>query len=322
MKKIIFYTAILLCVSCTNSTKNTVESNVFTDERREAIINQSLKTFQHLQYDSMSEDSLLAELSQLRDTLLNAVVNDPNVYFRSTLRALAYIHYKAAIEQDTTLPITEVRKDALLKSQLSDVMYYWYIGNDNQDSLLMEIEFPIDDDNLILAEIYWNKEEAIPPTFSFYVPHEICPDVSDFSVTFANTLTEPLGVIDQITSRQIYNVSDEIQTCFVLDLRNALDRICKSDVMIVQYNKNSDGFMHNFYHFKEKHLDRLVELCDSVYPDKANPIGDDISSKMGQPIKQVINRTTGEVIDLDSTWYLDTVWSEAQNAYILQMKQR
>ena len=44
--------------------------------------------------------------------------------------------------------------------------------------------------------------------------------------------------------------------------------------------------------------------------------------RFGQPIKQVVNQTTGEVFELDSTWYLDTVWSEEYGTYILEITQR
>lgn len=44
--------------------------------------------------------------------------------------------------------------------------------------------------------------------------------------------------------------------------------------------------------------------------------------RYGQPIKQVVNQTTGEVFELDSTWYLDTVWSEEYGTYILEITQR
>lgn len=44
--------------------------------------------------------------------------------------------------------------------------------------------------------------------------------------------------------------------------------------------------------------------------------------RLGQPIKQVVNQTTGEVFELDSTWYLDTVWSEEYGTYILEITQR
>ena len=44
--------------------------------------------------------------------------------------------------------------------------------------------------------------------------------------------------------------------------------------------------------------------------------------RYGQPIKQVVNQTTGEVFELDSTWYLDTVWSEEYGTYILKITQR
>ena len=44
--------------------------------------------------------------------------------------------------------------------------------------------------------------------------------------------------------------------------------------------------------------------------------------RYGRPIKQVVNQTTGEVFELDSTWYLDTVWSEEYGTYILEITQR
>lgn len=44
--------------------------------------------------------------------------------------------------------------------------------------------------------------------------------------------------------------------------------------------------------------------------------------RFGQPVRQVVNQTTGEVFELDSTWYLDTVWSEEYGTYILEITQR
>ncbi len=44
--------------------------------------------------------------------------------------------------------------------------------------------------------------------------------------------------------------------------------------------------------------------------------------RFGQPVKQVVNQTTDEVFELDSTWYLDTVWSEEYGTYILEITQR
>ncbi len=56
---------------------------------------------------------------------------------------------------------------------------------------------------------------------------------------------------------------------------------------------------------------------------KGNPfstVTDEIINGIGQPIKRVENKTTGEVFDFDgdeSTWYLDTAWSEDFGAYYL-----
>lgn len=44
--------------------------------------------------------------------------------------------------------------------------------------------------------------------------------------------------------------------------------------------------------------------------------------RLGHPIKQVVNQTTGKVFELDSAWYLDTVWSDEYNTYILEITQR
>ena len=60
--------------------------------------------------------------------------------------------------------------------------------------------------------------------------------------------------------------------------------------------------------------------------EENNPIEQEQSRheerRLGQPIKQVVNQTTGEVFELDSTWYLDTVWSEEYGTYILKITQR
>ena len=60
--------------------------------------------------------------------------------------------------------------------------------------------------------------------------------------------------------------------------------------------------------------------------EENNPIEQEQSRheerRLGQPIRQVVNQTTGEVFELDSTWYLDTVWSEEYGTYILEITQR
>ena len=67
---------------------------------------------------------------------------------------------------------------------------------------------------------------------------------------------------------------------------------------------------------------RLKAALDEVLSVQIVPMDDDIKSKIGQPIKQMINRKTGDVIELDGTYYLDTVWSENTGSYILDVKQR
>ena len=52
-----------------------------------------------------------------------------------------------------------------------------------------------------------------------------------------------------------------------------------------------------------------------------SPIAEEIINGIGQSVKRVENRTTGETFDFDesgSTWYLDTVWSEEFEAYYLK----
>ena len=52
-----------------------------------------------------------------------------------------------------------------------------------------------------------------------------------------------------------------------------------------------------------------------------SPIADEIINGIGQSVKRVENRTTGGTFDFngsESTWYLDTVWSEEFEAYYLK----
>lgn len=56
-----------------------------------------------------------------------------------------------------------------------------------------------------------------------------------------------------------------------------------------------------------------------------SPVTDEIINKIGQPVKRVENKTSGEVFDFngdESTWYLDTVWSEEFEAYYLTYSKR
>jgi len=68
---------------------------------------------------------------------------------------------------------------------------------------------------------------------------------------------------------------------------------------------------------------RLKATFDKVTSKEVHKakMDDEILNNIGQPIKQVVNKTTGEILDIDSTWYLDTVWSEKYGGYILEMKQ-
>ena len=159
-----------------------------------------------------------------------------------------------------------------------------------------------------------------------------------------------------ITNYEDY-LMDSVRIAFLDSTNNVLDVLYEEEVyvdstnvkggvktMLIPYRYLMQGLSHSFYvdvayktsqgwfsmrgvprvgfDVQIKDCPRLKAALDEVLSVQIVPMDDDIKSKIGQPIKQMINRRTGEVIELDGTYYLDTVWSEELGSYILNVKQK
>lgn len=179
---------------------------------------------------------------------------------------------------------------------------------------------------------------------------------------FANTVLaigkedEHPSALFEITNYEDY-LMDSIRIAFLDSTNNVLDVLYEEEVyvdstnvkggvktMLIPYRYLMQGLSHSYYvdvaykttdgwfamrgvpragfDVQIEDCPRLKAALDEVLSVQAVPMDDDIKSKIGQPIKQMINRKTGEVIELDGTYYLDTVWSEKTGSYILDVKQR
>ena len=159
-----------------------------------------------------------------------------------------------------------------------------------------------------------------------------------------------------ITNYEDY-LMDSIRIAFLDSTYNVLDVLFEEELfvdstnakggvktMLIPYRYLMQGLSHSFYvdvaykttdgwfamrgvpragfDVQIEDCPRLKAALDEVLSVQIVPMDDDIKSKIGQPIKQMINRKTGDVIELDGTYYLDTVWSEKTGSYILDVKQR
>lgn len=138
------------------------------------------------------------------------------------------------------------------------------------------------------------------------------------------------NVLDVLYEEELYvdstNAEDGVKT-MLIPYRYLMQGLSHSLCVEVAYKTSQGWFSMRGvprvgFDVQIKDCPRLKAALDEVLSVQIVPMDDDIKSKIGQPIKQMINRKTGEVIELDGTYYLDTVWSEKTGSYILDVKQR
>lgn len=138
------------------------------------------------------------------------------------------------------------------------------------------------------------------------------------------------NVLDVLYEEEVYvdstNAEDGVKT-MLIPYRYLMQGLSHSFCVEVAYKTSQGWFsMRGLprvgFDVQMEDCPRLKAALDEVLSVQIVPMDDNIKSKIGQPIKQMINRKTGEVIELDGTYYLDTVWSEKTGSYILDVKQR
>lgn len=323
MKKFLYIVLITFLFSSCKSSNNTEEDYSWPeyvrdvtreinihDNRRLAIIDQIDDFYKLFEDTTISVDILCSSLNRLEDTLAYVIQHDYEFEFNLLMRATAFrIHHRLLLEDERIqqcrryLGIEDYWNTSLCNDSLNmDVMSVsWFRASPEAGNRFAVLNVAAAGENLVSELIVENLIDY---------------SLDDVECIFTYSDSVIVGVINSKTASVDSSEMSNGLIRMMFHTSDIVNILSQSDAMIVRYTTNGEtvemmSLAPLFFNEQVKECPKLVALMD-----------DDIYSKIRQPIKQVVNRTTGEVIDLDSTWYLDTVWSESLNAYILQMKQR
>ena len=322
MKKILYILLIAFFFLSCKSSNNTEEEYTWPeyvrdvareinihDNRRLAIIDQIDDFYKLFEDTTSSADILCGSLNRLEDTLEYVIRHDYEFEFNLLMRATAFrIHHRLLVEDERIqqcgryFGIEDYWNTSLCNDSLNmDVMSVsWFRASHEAGNRFAILNVAAAGENMVSELIVENLVDySLDDVECIFTCDSVIVGVINSETASVDSSEVSNGLI-----RIMFHTSD------IVNLLN------QSDAMIVRYTTNGEtvemmSLAPFFFNEQVKECPRLMALLD-----------DDINSIIGQPIKQVFNRTTGEVINLDSTWYLDTVWSEAQKAYILQMRQR
>lgn len=340
MKRLLLITlCIITLASCGLSQKPTQDDNANTrwpdflrdwaadyeidDAQRLAIIDQ-IDTLYRLVEDSTSDNELLcSKLCQLQNTISDAIVHDSSLVFPLMMRATARSFY-GKIANNPWLFDLDCECN-ILGYLVADAV--WYTSNRKNFDLMyttiigLSWQAPERFANLMLS-----KEDGSELSTALLIVYNYTDAVIDnLQVSFTDSAG---NVLQRLTESDVFvDTPDAGVKQMMLPPYLVMNALAAGGTMTISFDTPQGtlemvGFPH--VHFMEQIEDcpRLKAVLDEALSVQIVPMDDDIKSKIGQPIKQVINRNTGEVIELDGTYYLDTVWSEELGSYILDIKQK
>ncbi len=205
------------------------------------------------------------EYDRLADTLLHLVEHSDSPLLRVCTRAFAF-----SLEGNLyDMGAIHYLVDSIDK--MAEVPYRWTIVSQNEDSLNMEMEIPLMDDNnnWIDLDIFYSKQwekDSLPAMFSILIPRTLLTDTNQFYLMFVNTLSDTSGgVIKHLFSwEETYHEMYEDECYIRLPLPVVLAYIEKTDGIIIHYEDGNNGVMHSTYVFKEQYLDNLKEYCKGI----------------------------------------------------------
>ena len=269
MKKTVLLIALcgIIVSACGNKqNKNSIPKlETYSTDRFEAIVSQMAKVEDVLLYEKRWDKAAKMEYDRLADTLLHLVEHSDNPILRVGTRAFAF-----SLEGNLyDMGAIHYLVDSIDK--MAEVPYRWTIVSQNEDSLNMEMEIPLMDDNnnWIDLDIFYSKQwekDSLPAMFSILIPRTLLTDTNQFYLMFVNTLSDTSGgVIKHLFSwEETYHEMYEEECYIRLPLPVVLAYIEKTDGIIIHYEDGNNGVMHSTYVFKEQYLDNLKEYCKGI----------------------------------------------------------
>ena len=269
MKKTVLLTALCVIIvsACGDKqNKNSIPKlESYSEERFEAIVSQMAKVEDVLLYEKRWDKAAKMEYDRLADTLLHLVEHSDNPILRVGTRAFAF-----SLEGNLyDMGAIHYLVDSIDK--MAEVPYRWTIVSQNEDSLNMEMEIPLLDDNnnWIDLDIFYSKQwekDSLPAMFSILIPRTLLTDTNQFYLMFVNTLSDTTGgVIKHLFSwEETYHEVYEDECYIRVPLPDVLAYIEKTDGIIIHYEKGNNGVMHSTDVFKEQYLYYLKEYCKGI----------------------------------------------------------
>ena len=338
MKKILFpLICAILMTACGTSHKATEDNDVvrwpdflrdwaadyeINDPQRLSLIDLVDSVYCFFEDSTLSAEDYSEQVCRMMERMADVIENDSIFEFILMMRATAANFWGYAMKDDRFFQLD------CCGEALGRVVEWQTVTSEDVESMCFTIipvswQAPFHFANTVLAI---GKEDKNP--FALFKIYNYEDNLMD-SIRIA-FLDSTYNVLDILHEEELYVDSTYAENglkTIVLPYVYLMQGLSHSFYVDVAY-KTTEGWLtmrgvpRIGFEVQIEDCPRLKAALDEVLSVQAVPMDDDIKSKIGQPIKQMINRKTGEVIELDGTYYLDTVWSEKTGSYILDVKQR
>lgn len=292
------------------------------DPQRVSLINLIDSVYCFFEDTTLSAESYSEQVCRMMERMAEVIENDSAFEFTLMMRATAANFWGYAMKDDRFFQLD------CCGEALGRVVEWQTVTSEDVESMCFTIipvswQAPFHFANTVLAI---GKEDKNP--FALFKIYNYEDNLMD-SIRIA-FLDSTYNVLDILHEEELYVDSTYAENglkTIVLPYVYLMQGLSHSFYVDVAYKTSQGWFtMRGLprvgFDVQIKDCPRLKAALDEVLSVQIVPMDDDIKSKIGQPIKQMINRKTGEVIELDGTYYLDTVWSEELGSYILDIKQK
>lgn len=338
MKKILFpLICAILMTACGTSHKATEDNDVvrwpdflrdwaadyeINDPQRLSLIDLVDSVYCFFEDSTLSAEDYSERVCRMMERMAEVIENDSAFEFTLMMRATAANFWGYAMKDDRFFQLDccgealgRIAEWQTVSSEDVELMCYTIIP--------VSWKAPWHFANIILTIGNEDKE----PYASFVITNYEDYMMDSIRIAFLDSIN---NVLDVLYEEELYvdstNAEDGVKT-MLIPYRYLMQGLSHSLCVEVAY-KTTEGWLtmrgvpRIGFEVQIEDCPRLKAALDEVLSVQIVPMDDNIKSKIGQPIKQMINRKTGEVIELDGTYYLDTVWSEELGSYILDIKQK
>lgn len=337
LKTIVFFLCLLGLIAC-GSTKGSVDGvgdirwpdflrewaadYEINDPQRLSLIDLVDSVYCFFDDSTLSAEDYSEQVCRMMERMSEVIENDSVFEFTLMMRATAANFWGYAMKDERFFQF-DCSGEALGR-----VVEWQTISSEDVESMCLTIipvswQAPFHFTNIVLAI---GKEDEHP--FALFKIYNYEDNLMD-SIRIA-FLDSKNNVLDVLYEKELYVDSTYAENglkTIILPYVYLMQGLSNSFYVDVAY-KTTEGWItmrgvpRAGFDVQIEDCPRLKAALDEVLSVQIVPMDDNIKSKIGQPIKQMINRKTGEVIELDGTYYLDTVWSEKTGSYILDVKQR